>query len=159
MSDEKRTNAYDQLPYPSLAYSQTHPDRLATLATVLGMKPAPVDRCRVLELGCASGGNLIPMAYALPESKFVGVDASQVQVAEGQRVIEALALDNAKLQHMDILDVDASLGQFDYIIVHELAHLIHSNHSPAFWGEVEKVIPDYRERKEWLRKNGAGMTI
>ena len=55
--------------------------------------------------------------------------------------------------------VMAPLTILDYIIVHELAHLIHSNHSPAFWGEVEKVIPDYRERKEWLRKNGAGMTI
>jgi methyltransferase-like protein/protein-L-isoaspartate O-methyltransferase len=118
MSDEKRPNAYDQLPYPSLAYAQTHPDRLATLATVLGMKPAPVDCCRVLELGCASGGNLIPMAYALPGSEFVGVDASQVQIAEGQRVVADLALDNVKLLHMDILDIDASLGQFDYIIVH-----------------------------------------
>jgi predicted metal-dependent hydrolase len=55
--------------------------------------------------------------------------------------------------------VMAPLTIVDYIIVHELAHLIHPNHNPAFWSEVEKVIPDYRERKEWLRKNGAGMTI
>lgn len=118
MPNEKRLNAYDQLPYPSLAYAQTHPDRLATLATVLGMNPAPVDHCRVLELGCASGGNLVPMAYALPGSEFVGVDASQVQIAQGQRIVQALGLDNIRLQHMDILEIDASLGEFDYIIVH-----------------------------------------
>lgn len=53
----------------------------------------------------------------------------------------------------------APLTIIDYIIVHELTHLIHSNHSPAFWSELEKVIPDYKERKDWLRLNGAGMTI
>ena len=41
---------------------QTHPDRLATIALLYGMAPRPVDRCRVLELGCGDGSNLIPMA-------------------------------------------------------------------------------------------------
>ncbi len=53
----------------------------------------------------------------------------------------------------------APLTVLDYIIVHELAHLIHSNHTEAFWNEVDKVIPDYRDRKEWLRINGAGMDL
>ncbi len=47
----------------------------------------------------------------------------------------------------------------DYIVVHELCHFYHSDHTDAFWNEVDKVIPDYRERKEWLRKNGAGLDI
>ena len=47
----------------------------------------------------------------------------------------------------------------DYIVVHELCHLYHHNHTEAFWNEVDKVIPEYRERKEWLRKNGAGLDI
>lgn len=42
----------------------------------------------------------------------------------------------------------------DYVIVHELAHRKHMDHSPAFWAEVEKVVPDYRERRKWLRCNG-----
>jgi predicted metal-dependent hydrolase len=41
----------------------------------------------------------------------------------------------------------------DYVVVHELCHRIHMNHSKAFWGEVEKVIPDYKERRNWLRDN------
>lgn len=57
-------NTYDEVPYESYPYPQTHPDRIATIATILGISPAPVERCRVLELGCASGGNLIPMALA-----------------------------------------------------------------------------------------------
>ncbi|MBY0503982.1 MAG: M48 family metallopeptidase [Bryobacteraceae bacterium] len=47
----------------------------------------------------------------------------------------------------------------DYIVVHELCHFHHLDHSEAFWNEVDKVIPEYRERKEWLRKNGAAMDI
>ena len=61
---------YDKVPYPSYSFVQSHPDHLATLATLLGMEPPPVERSRVLELGCASGGNLIPMAYGLPGSEF-----------------------------------------------------------------------------------------
>jgi len=47
----------------------------------------------------------------------------------------------------------------DYIVVHELCHFHHLDHTDAFWNEVDKVMPDYRERKEWLRKNGAGLDI
>lgn len=47
----------------------------------------------------------------------------------------------------------------DYIIVHELAHLKHPTHTDAFWSMVDRVLPDYQERKEWLKVNGAGMDV
>ena len=47
----------------------------------------------------------------------------------------------------------------DYIVVHELCHYHHRNHSAAFWNEVDKVMPDYRERKEWLRRYGASLDV
>lgn len=47
----------------------------------------------------------------------------------------------------------------DYIVVHELCHLHHLDHTDAFWNEVDKVMPTYRERKEWLRVNGAGLDV
>ena len=71
------SNVYDSVPYPSLAFVQTHPDRLALMGTLFGMQPPPVERCRVLEIGCGNGSNLIPMAYGLPGSEFVGVDLCQ----------------------------------------------------------------------------------
>jgi methyltransferase-like protein/2-polyprenyl-3-methyl-5-hydroxy-6-metoxy-1,4-benzoquinol methylase len=101
-----------------LSYQHSHPNRLATVATLLGLEPAPVERCRVLELGCASGGNLIPLACGLPESTFTGLDASVRQIEEGRATLQALSLPNIRLECVDILDVTPALGQFDYIIAH-----------------------------------------
>ena len=42
----------------------------------------------------------------------------------------------------------------DYVVVHELCHRKHMNHSPGFWAEVERVMLDYRQWKKWLRDNG-----
>ena len=53
----------------------------------------------------------------------------------------------------------APLTIIDYIIVHELCHLHYRDHSHAFWNEVDKVLPDYRERKEWLRLRGAELDL
>lgn len=45
----------------------------------------------------------------------------------------------------------------DYVIIHELAHLIELNHSDRFWDLVEKAMPDYAEQEKWLKKNGGGL--
>jgi methyltransferase-like protein/SAM-dependent methyltransferase len=110
--------SYDEFPYPSYPLHQTHPGHLATIATLLGTRPPPPERCRVLELGCAGGGNLIPLALTLPGSTFVGIDLSAAQVAEGQRTAAALGLTNVELRHLSILDVDDAFGEFDYVLCH-----------------------------------------
>jgi predicted metal-dependent hydrolase len=53
----------------------------------------------------------------------------------------------------------APLTALDYIVVHELTHLLVPDHSPAFWSELDKIMPDYRERQRWLRDHGAGMDL
>jgi methyltransferase-like protein/SAM-dependent methyltransferase len=118
MTYVEESNTYDETPYPGMSYSQTHPDRLATVATLLGLDPAPVEQCRILALGCASGWNLMPMAYALPGSTILGIDRSARQIQEGQQMVGALGLGNLELWAMDILDIGPDLGRFDYIIAH-----------------------------------------
>lgn len=53
----------------------------------------------------------------------------------------------------------APLTIIDYIVVHELAHITSKNHNDEFWNEIDKVMPDYEKRKNWLRKNGASLDI
>ena len=53
----------------------------------------------------------------------------------------------------------APMSIVDYIVVHELVHLKHSNHSKDFWQLVETILPDYQERKEWLRVNGRRLEV
>ena len=118
MPDTSRATSYEDLPYPDMCYTQTHPGRLSACARLLGLDPAPVERCRVLELGCASGANLLPMADALPESTFVGIDLSQRQIGEANRVVQELGLGNIAFAALDVRDIPADLGEFDYIIAH-----------------------------------------
>lgn len=109
---------YEQVPYPGDAFEVTHPDRLATIGTLFGMRPAPVEKCRVLELGCTDGGNLIPMAYGLPESSFTGIDLSPSAIERAQATATALHLGNVEFMALDILDLPADSGEFDFIIAH-----------------------------------------
>ncbi|MBM4050369.1 MAG: methyltransferase domain-containing protein [Planctomycetes bacterium] len=112
--------AYDEIPYRSMPFPDTRPERLAAVAKLFGLDAPAVDRCRVLELGCAAGGNLVGTAQDYPHSRFVGVDASSRQIADGWTVVDALRLKNIQLQHLDILDIGADFGEFDYIISHGL---------------------------------------
>jgi SAM-dependent methyltransferase len=110
--------SYDAVPYESLPFVETHPDRLAAVATLHGLRSPAIDRCRVLELGCSHGSNLIPMALALPDSCFVGVDLSRRQVADGQQAARELGLVNVELLPVSILDIGDRFGTFDYVICH-----------------------------------------
>src|SRR5262245_33479507 len=94
--------SYDIFPYESHPFAQTHPDRLATVATLLGLKPPPVAKCRVLEIGCSDGGNLIPMAVELPGSTFLGIDLSAREIEDGQAMLDKLGLPNIELRRMGI---------------------------------------------------------
>lgn len=112
--------AYDEVLYPSYVYPQTHPDRLATLAMLLGMAPAPVTQCRVLELACGDGANLIPMALELSQSEFVGIDLAASPIVKGQEMIRTLGLKNIALRQCDLMSFSRQFGRFDYIIAHGL---------------------------------------
>ncbi len=111
-------NAYDSVPYDVAAYSQTHIAHLYKIGRLLGMEPPDFRRARVLELGCAAGGNILPMADQYRASDFTGVDLSPVQISQGRELIAALGLSNVALRAESIVDFPASAGKFDYIICH-----------------------------------------
>lgn len=110
---------YDETPYTSDAFPQSAPGRLAAIAHVFGLEPPDVATGRVLEIGCAAGGNLIPFAVAHPGAHIVGLDLSPVQIGLAQTRAAALGLDNVRFVAADIAALDvAALGRFDYIVAH-----------------------------------------
>lgn len=113
--------SYDAVPYASFPHAPSHPDQLATVAFLHGLDPPCPRRCRMLELGCGSGANLIGIAYGLPQATLVGVDLAPTAIARARAAAQAVGLDNVELHVGDVRGLpDAVNGEFDYIVAHGL---------------------------------------
>ncbi len=111
------TGHYDLLDYPSHCQPQTHPNRLATVGTLFGMQPAG-EHCRVLEVGCGNGLNLVAIALSMPHSRCTGIDLSARSIDRGRELVGRVGVDNVVLRRLDLLEVTPDLGEFDFIIAH-----------------------------------------
>jgi SAM-dependent methyltransferase len=105
------------VPYPGHPFAQTHPDRLATVATLFGLTPADPAGCRYLEIGCGDGGNLVPLAYALPGAAFTGIDSAATPIARADALRRDLGLANVAVRQADLAAL-GDLGTFDYVVAH-----------------------------------------
>ena len=138
------TTPYDRIPYPARMHPQAHPDRLATMGKLFGLSTPPLETCRVLELGCGEGGNLIPAAFSLLGARFLGIDLSSTAVAAAATTARELNLTNIDVRAMDLREFPGDAGTFDYVIAH---------------GVYSWVPADVRERllgicREHLAPNG-----
>ncbi|MGW8392272.1 methyltransferase domain-containing protein [Pseudoduganella sp. HUAS MS19] len=112
-------NPYDEFPYRCVPIEWTAPERLALASLLHGGPRTRLDHYRVLELGCADGGNLLPMAYFRRHAEFIGVDGAERQIASASSRAAALGLRNVEFVHADFGAANRRLaGQFDYIIAH-----------------------------------------
>ncbi|MEO8027409.1 MAG: methyltransferase domain-containing protein [Bryobacteraceae bacterium] len=108
----------DLFEYFSVPFIETHPDRLATLGFLKGLHPAPIDSCRVLEVGCGAGANLLGMAYTLPKSRFLGIDLGRTPIEKANRAAADLGFDNVRFVCQNLLDFDPGGQTFDYVVAH-----------------------------------------
>ncbi len=110
---------YDAVPYQCNAYYHTHPSHLRVLARIHGLDAPPAEKCRVLEIGCGSGGNLLPMAARYPHSQFMGLDLAASSILEAQAETDRAGLTNIQWAAIDLsaLQPDPA-GPWDYIIAH-----------------------------------------
>lgn len=109
---------YDIAPYQSYPFAQSAPEHLEAVACLFGLDAPAAGQARVLELGCASGGNLLPFAARNPEAKAVGVDISKVHIEQANKSLRTMELKNIRFEQMDLAHIDGSFGTFDYIICH-----------------------------------------
>ena len=111
-------NPYDRIPYLGRSHQQTHIEKIAGIPFLFGIPFPDIKHARVLELGCGDGSNLLNMAHTLPCATFVGMDGSLVQIERGKESLALAGIKNLTLLHADLLNLDESLGIFDYIICH-----------------------------------------
>lgn len=132
---------YDATPYNSDAFPQSAPGQLAAIAHLFGLDVPDVSRARVLEIGCAAGGNLLPFAVAHPKARVVGVDLSQVQIEQGRARLHGLGLDNLELVAGDIARMDvAALGEFDFVIAHGVYSWVPPNVQDALLAAIQRLL-------------------
>ena len=99
--------------------------------------------------------NLLPLAERLPHSEFTGVDFSPKQIAVAESARAACGIANARFECADLRTWKPDGPSFDYVIAHELCHLLEMNHGPRFYAQLERVMPDWRARRARLASAGA----
>ncbi|HEY4848459.1 MAG TPA: class I SAM-dependent methyltransferase [Methylocella sp.] len=111
-------NVYDVVRYPNWPVPETHPATLGAFAALVGRSFAPFRACRVLEIGCGEGVNLMSMALGAPASEFVGIDLAEAPIAQGRATAQASGLANVTLRAQDIMQAGVVPGEFDYVVAH-----------------------------------------
>lgn len=112
---------YDELPYSNHPHHQTHPDTLAAVARLHGLRAPRPATARVLELACGAGGHLIGLAYACPGVRAVGIDLAPSAIETARGLAAEHGLRNVAFEVADVLDLtDGRLGEFDYVVAHGL---------------------------------------
>lgn len=90
-------------------------------------------------------------------SKIIGIGPKKITIKD-QKTIWGSCSSKGNVNYNYRL-IMAPVDIIDYVVVHELCHLVHMNHSKEYWKLVEKVLPDYRERREWLKSYGHTLKI
>ena len=109
---------YDTVAYAAQSNALSHPIHMATVAVLFGLTPPPPSTCRVLEVGCSDGANLLPMAISLPDAKLVGCDLSGHAIGLAREAASELRIANVTLLQRDLAALTDDGGTFDYIIAH-----------------------------------------
>ncbi|MGD7652590.1 MAG: methyltransferase domain-containing protein [Verrucomicrobiales bacterium] len=118
--DDPLRQLYESRDYPAMSHPSSDPAVTAVAARLAGLGVRPPSGARILELGCGSGHNLIPLAQRWPRSRFLGVDFSGRAVSLARDLAGAAGLGNCEFREADIREFDAGNEQFDYIIAHGL---------------------------------------
>lgn len=117
MNDPVR-DLYSECRYPALSHPVTDPARLAVSARLAGLQRLAMPQaCRVMELGCASGHNLLPLAARYPKSDFTGLDYSDTAIRNARRASYECGMENILFETADLEHWRPS-HPCDYLIVH-----------------------------------------
>ncbi len=104
--------------YPPMSHPLSDPAVSAVAARMSGLNTAHPAKARILEIGCCSGHNLIPLAMRWPESEFIGIDLAETSIREARERASGAGVGNVTFHAVDLRDFQADGGPFDFIIAH-----------------------------------------
>ena len=132
---------YDAVPYPARELAQAHPGRLAAIARLFGVQAAMPSHCRLLEVGCSDGGNLIAMAQALPDARFVGIDTSTTAIAAARAA--SAGIENVTFEELSLADYDPPRSSFDYVVAHGVYSWVPEDVRDALLELCERALAEH----------------
>jgi hypothetical protein len=109
---------YETRVYPAMSHPSSDPAVTSVAAILAGLEVRHPAGARILEIGCCSGLNLIPLAMRWPESRFVGIDLSGPAIREARGLARAADVNNIEFHALDLRDYDPCGEGFDFIIAH-----------------------------------------
>jgi methyltransferase-like protein/SAM-dependent methyltransferase len=139
MSTDKIKEAYQSIPYEGHAFAHTDPNHLAALGALFGLNTAHPSSCRVLEIACAEGRNLFPLAAKYPSSEFVGIDLTDGHIQTALSRTQQLDLKNLSFHCCDYADFSND-SEFDYIIIHGLYSWIPRDDRTSLLRQSRKLL-------------------
>lgn len=117
MSENLR-QLYETRAYPPMSHPLSDPAVSTVAAWIGGLDAVPPSRARILEIGCSSGLNLIPLALRWPDSRFTGIDLAAPAIETARELARAAGIGNADFVCSDLRDFEAPPRPFDIIIAH-----------------------------------------
>ena len=109
---------YQKRGYPAMSHPLSDPAVTAVAARLGGLTTVHPRRARILEIGCASGHNLLPLASRWPQSEWIGMDLTHTAITAARQLAAEAGIDNATFHAADLREFDPGGQPFDYIIAH-----------------------------------------
>ena len=110
------------------------------MARLFGLRPEPVERCRVLEIGCGDGVNLMASSLVLPGAAFRGIDLSGAAIRRGRRMVRETGLKRVRLVQGDLAALDSGWGTFHYVVAHGLYSWVPVEVREALLAGIRQVL-------------------
>lgn len=131
---------YEDVLYDDYAFPEAHPDYLLALGVLFGRHVDQDQPVRILDLGCGLGGHLLPLAEWDPRGRYVGIDASEPQIASGKAVAKTLGLHNVELFASDLRNPPTDLGRFDVVVCHGVYSWVDPEVQRSIWRLIRSTL-------------------
>ncbi len=135
-----KTKTNYQVPSSAYPGDLARPEHLKSVMTLFAGKSAPLEKAKVLEIGCSTGEGLLQFALSYPNSENIGINFSADEANEGMKNIKDLKIKNIQITNMDIEKIDSKLGSFDYILCRNIFSWVSDKDRERIFDTIKSLL-------------------